>query len=164
MYTPAAAGQRYRAGRKSYKRPGDNEGEEGSRGHGDYAAGAKEVRVIGARKMTVPAILYHKGRQVRWDTVSRGTLKTGSHSVKDTMVTCILLSVLNIRPGSSGPEPLCRPGNRRERAGIRYSKCGYLPPGPKNQRCTRGPGFFRAGTQEGRIIPLKNLITPNLFR
>jgi hypothetical protein len=48
-----------------------------------------------AREVTVSANLYYEGRQVCWNTVYLGTLKAGSHVMKETMVSCTLPSGLN---------------------------------------------------------------------
>lgn len=47
-----------------------------------------------AREVTVSANLYYEGRQVCWNTIYLGTLKAGSHVIKDTMISCTLPSGL----------------------------------------------------------------------
>lgn len=48
-----------------------------------------------AREVTVSANLYYADRQICWNRIYLGTLKTGDHVSKETMVTCTLPSGLN---------------------------------------------------------------------
>ena len=48
-----------------------------------------------AREVTVVANFYDTGRLVCWNTIYLGTLESGGHVVKDTMVSCTLPSGLN---------------------------------------------------------------------
>jgi hypothetical protein len=48
-----------------------------------------------AREVTVSANLWYDGRMVCWNTVYLGTLSSGGHVARDSMVSCTLPSPLN---------------------------------------------------------------------
>jgi poly(3-hydroxybutyrate) depolymerase len=53
------------------------------------------VGAADAREVTVSANLYYQGRQYCWNTIYLGTIRSGGHVTKDTMVSCTLPSGLS---------------------------------------------------------------------